>query len=181
MTPSWIAPIFQATNCSEARPVSVLPTYRIQGIRVFCVPGCIKSRCATTSLTALLTAGALLTTSSHRSRFLLEDADPSWLAVHILIDDGGPLHPLGLLGRVQAAASREGVELCRSSAGATSWNYLDFHGNVIVGRFFVNSMAMGKLQRRDQAASLLILSLSYLLIYCKYWPCDHSDSLFGAA
>ena len=142
MTPSWIAPIFQATNCSEARPVSVLPTYRIQGIRVFCVPGCIKSRCATTSLTALLTAGALLTTSSHRSRFLLEDADPSWLAVHILIDDGEPLHPLGLLGRVQAAASREGW----SSAGAVSWNYLDFRGadgNVIVGRFFVNSMAMG--------------------------------------
>jgi hypothetical protein len=102
----------------------------------------------------------------------------------MLIDDGGPLHPLGLLGRVQAAASREGVELCRSSAGAASWNYLDFRGadgNIIVGRFFVNSMAMGKLQRRDQAASLLILSLGYLLIYRKYWPCDHSDSLFGAA
>ena len=142
MTPSWIAPIFQATNCSEARPVSVLPTYRIQGIRIFCVPGCIKSRCATTSLTALLTAGALLTTSSHRSRFLLEDADPSWLAVHMHIDEDGPLHPLGLLGSMQAAASREGW----SSAGAVSWNYLDFRGadgNVIVGRFFVNSMAMG--------------------------------------
>ncbi|OCK87470.1 uncharacterized protein K441DRAFT_353349 [Cenococcum geophilum 1.58] len=68
-----------------------------------------------------------------------------------------------------------------SSTGAASWNYLDFRGadrNVIVGRFFVNSTAMGKLQRRDQAASLLILSLGYLLVYRKYWPCDHSGSLF---
>jgi len=53
-------------------------------------------------------------TSSRLSRFLLEDANPSWLA-HMLIDDDGPLHALGLLGRVQAAASREEVEFCKSS------------------------------------------------------------------
>ena len=38
MIPSWIAPICQATNCSEARPVSAQPTHRTQVSGILC-PG----------------------------------------------------------------------------------------------------------------------------------------------